>query len=69
MSWFRRHLPPLEQRTLARDQEIIDLDRKLAEEHGAVRESARRLDRMLVQLGALFVESVRDMERGIGRER
>ena len=68
MSWWRRKLDPLPQETLQRDQKIIELDRELAEEHGAARERQQRLNRFLAQMGELFVGSVLNMEHDIGGE-
>jgi hypothetical protein len=56
MSWwlFRRRLEPLKPQTREHDRRIIDLDRELAEERGALRAQQHRLDRHVVELGEQF---------------
>lgn len=63
MSWwpFRRRLEPLRPQTHEHDRRIIDLDRELAEERGALREQQRHLDRYILELGAQFASITQQM--------
>jgi hypothetical protein len=58
---FRRRLEPLKPQTLVHDEKIVGLDRELAEERGAGRESQRRLDSFIIDLGEQFASVARQL--------